>query len=69
MPEKVTDGEALGHIGEKKALINNSLRRKADWINHILIINCLLHDALEGEIMEAKEVGRRRTQLLDDIGS
>ena len=29
--------------------------------------NCVLHDAIEGQITEVKGVGRRRTQLLDDL--
>ena len=29
--------------------------------------NCLLHDVIEGQMMEAKGVGRRRTQLLNDL--
>ena len=32
-----------------------------------LYINCLLHDAIEGQMTEVKGVGRRRTQLLDDL--
>ena len=48
-------------------LINNILRRKANWIGHILRRNCLLHDAIEGQMMEVKGVGRRRTHLLDDL--
>ena len=44
--EKVTN--ELDHIGEKRTLINNILRRKANWIGHILRRNCLLPDAIEG---------------------
>ena len=29
--------------------------------------NCLLHDAIEGQMTEVKGVGGRRTQLLDDL--
>ena len=32
-----------------------------------MFINCLLGDAIEGQMTEVKEVGRRRTQLLDDL--
>ena len=38
----------LDRIGEKRTLVNNILRRKANWIGHILRRNCLLHDAIEG---------------------
>ena len=45
----------------------NILCRKANWIGHILRRNCLLHDAIEGQMTEVKGVGRTRTQLLDDL--
>ena len=63
--EKVTNEQVLNRIGEKRTLLNNILRRKANWICHILRINCLLHDAIEGQMTEVK--GVRRTQLLDDL--
>ena len=65
--EKVTDEQVLDRIGEKITLINNILRRKDNWIGHILRRNWLLHDAIDGQITEVKVVGRRRTQLLDDF--
>ena len=34
--EKVTNEQVLEHIGEKRTLLNNILRRKANWIGHIL---------------------------------
>ena len=64
--EKVTNEQVLERIGEKRTLLNNILRRKANWIGHILRRNCLLHDAIEGQMTEVKGVGRR-TQLLDDL--
>ena len=65
--EKVTNEQVLDRIGEKRTLINNILRRKANWIGYILRRNCLLHDAIEGQMTEVKGVGRKRTQLLDDL--
>ena len=35
--------------------MNNILRRKVNGIGHILKINCLLHDTIEGQMMEMKE--------------
>ena len=60
--EKVT----IEHIGEKSTLLNYILRRKANWIGHILRRSCL-HDSIEGQMLEVKVVGRRRTQLLNDL--
>ena len=45
-------------IGENRTLLNNILRRKANWIGHILRRNCL-HDTIEGQMTEVKGVGRR----------
>ena len=63
--EKVTNEQVFKGIREKRTLLNNIQRRNANYIGHILIRNCLLHDAIEGQVTEVKAVGRRRTQLLD----
>ena len=34
---------------------------------HISRRNCLIHDVIEGQMMEVKGVGRRRTQFLDNL--
>jgi hypothetical protein len=61
--EKVTNEQVIDRIGE------NILRRKANRIDHIPRINCLIPDAIEGQMTEVKGVGRRRRgiQLLDDL--
>ena len=65
--EKVTNEQVLQRtsIGEKRTLINNILRIKANCIGLILRRNCL-HDSFEGQMTEVKGV-RRRIQLLDDL--
>ena len=65
--EKATNVKVLERIGEKRALLNNILRRKANWFDPILRRNCLLHDVIEIQMTEAKRVGRRRTWFLDDL--
>ena len=57
--EKVTNEQVLDRIGVKRTLLYNILRRKANWIGHILRRKGLLHDAIEGQMTEAKRVGRR----------
>jgi hypothetical protein len=52
--EKVTNKQVLERTGEKRAILNNILRRKANWICLILRINCLLHDAIQGQMTEVK---------------
>ena len=67
--EKVTKVQVLELMVEKTTLVHNILRRKVNWIGHILRRNCLLHVAIEGQMMEVKGVrrGRRITQLFDDL--
>ena len=50
----INNEQVLDRIGEKRTLLNNILLRKANWIGHILRINCLLHDAIEGQMAEMK---------------
>jgi hypothetical protein len=46
-------------------------KRKANWIGHILRINCLLQQVIEGKIKGGIEMtgrrGGRRRKLLDDL--
>ena len=65
-PEKVTNEQVLQRIEEKRALLNNILRRKVIRIDHILRRNRLLQDVIEGQMTEVERVGRR-TQILDDL--
>ena len=67
--EKMTNEQVLERIREitRRILLNNIQRRKVNWIGHILRRNCLLHDAIEGQMTEVKGVGRIRTLLFDDL--
>ena len=47
MTEKLTNEQVLDRIGEKRTLLNNILRRKVNWIGHILRRNCLLQMPLK----------------------
>ena len=73
--EKVTNEEVLECVVEKKTLQNSILRRKLICIAHILRRVILLHDAIEREMIELKEIGRRKTQFFmicgteEDFGS
>ena len=65
--EKITSEQVLGRIGEKKALLNNVLRRKSNWIGHIINRNGFLHNAIEGQMRQMRRVGKRTTQFLDNL--
>ena len=50
---------------EKRTLLNNNLRGKANQIGNILRRNCLLPDALEAQMTAVKGAGK--THLFDDL--
>jgi hypothetical protein len=68
----VRNEEVLLRVSEQRNILHEIRKRKANWIGHILRTNCLLKEVIEGKIKGQKEVtrrrGRRRKQLLDDLG-
>ena len=63
--------ELLLRVEEQRNILHEICKRKANWIGHILRINCLLQRVIEGKIKVGIEMsrrrGRRRSKLLDDI--
>jgi hypothetical protein len=68
----VRNEEVLLRVSEQRNILHEIRKRKANWIGHILSRNCLLKEVIEGKIKGRIEVtrrgGRRRKQLLDDLG-
>jgi hypothetical protein len=70
------DGEdQLGRSCEKcsttqrqrgKELLTNNNRRKANWIGHILLMECLLKHVIKENMEVTGRRGLRSKQLLDD---
>ena len=50
--------QVLERIGEKRTLLNNLIRRKVISIGHIPRRNCLLRNAIEGQMTEGKGVDK-----------
>jgi hypothetical protein len=61
----------LLRVKERRNILHEIRKRKANWIGHILRRNCLLQQVIEGNIQGGKEVterqGRRRRKLLVDL--
>jgi len=53
------------------SILHEMPKRKANWIGHILLRNCILQWVIEGKIKGGIEVtgrqGRRRRELMDDL--
>ena len=58
-------------VREQRNILQEIIKRKANWIGHILCRNCLVQRAIGGKIKGGIEVtgrrGRRRGKLLDDL--
>ena len=67
----VRNEEVLLRVNEQKNILHVIRKWKANWIGHILRINCLLKQVIEGKIKGEIEVtrreGRRCKKLLDDL--
>jgi hypothetical protein len=69
--DHVRNEEVLLTVKEQRNIVHEISKRKANWIGHILRINCLLQQVIKGNIKGGIEVtgrrGRRRRKLLDDL--
>jgi hypothetical protein len=70
--DHVRNEEVLLRVNEQRNILHEIRKRKSNWIGHILRRNCLLKEAIKGKIKGQIKVtrrrGRRRKQLLDDLG-
>jgi len=58
--DRVRNGEVLLGVNEKRSILHEISKRKANWIGHIFCRNCLLQRVIEGKIKGQIEVTRRR---------
>jgi hypothetical protein len=69
--DHVINEEVLLRVKEKRNILHEIRKRKANWIGHILRRNCLLRRVTKGKIQGGIEVtgrrGRRRRKLLHDL--
>jgi hypothetical protein len=69
--DRVRNEEVLHRVKEERNIVHTIKRRKANWIGHILLRNCLLKHFIEGKLEVRIEMTgirrRRRKHLLDDL--
>jgi hypothetical protein len=69
--DHVRNEDVLLRAKEKRNILREIRKQKANWIGHILRRNCLLQRVTEGKIKVGIEVpgrrGRRHRNLLDDL--
>ena len=48
--DRVRNEEVLLRVNELRNIIHEIIKRKANWIGHVLRRNCLLKQVIEGKI-------------------
>jgi hypothetical protein len=69
--DRVRNEVVLLRVKEQRNILHEESKRNANWIGHILRINCLLQQVIKVKMKGRIEVtgrrGRRRRKLLDDL--
>jgi len=65
--DKLTNEEVLSRIHERRSIMNIIIKRKKNWIGHIIRGNELLQNVIEGQIEGKRERGRPRNGMLDKV--
>ena len=50
LTDHVKNVEVLFKVNEQRNILREIRKRKANWIDHILLRNCLLQHVIEGKI-------------------
>ena len=69
--DHVRNKDVLLRVKEQRNILHEIRKRKANWIGHILLSNCLLQRVIERKVKGGIEVtgrrGRKRRKLLDGL--
>ena len=64
---KKTNEEVLQVVDEERTLVNTIVKRKKNWIGHILRHDGLLREVIEGKMEGKKPRGRPRMGMLEEL--
>ena len=65
--DKITNEEVLRRVGEKRTIFETIVRRKKNWIGHIMRGDGLMKEVMEGKIEGKRGPGRKRIGMIDDL--
>jgi len=65
--DKKTNEEILSLVDEERCLMKTIIKRKKDWIGHVVRGDNLLKRVLEGRMEGKKPRGRPRMGMIDDL--
>lgn len=65
--DKKTNEEVLSSVGEERSFVETVVKRKKNWIGHIVRGDGLLKHVLEGRMEGKRPRGRPRMGMIDDL--
>ena len=65
--EKWTNDQVLQIVGENRTLVDTVVRRKKNWIGHILRGDGLIKEVIEGRMDGKRPRGRKRIGMLNEL--
>ena len=65
--DKKTNEEVLSSVGEERSFVDAIVKRKKNWIGHVVRGEGLLKQVLEGRMEGKRPRGRPRMGMIDDI--
>ena len=65
--EKITNEEVLRRVGEKRSMVETIVRRKKNWIGHIMRGDGLMKEVMEGKMEGKRGRGRKRIGMIDEL--
>ena len=65
--DKITNEEVLRRVGEKRSMAETIVRRKKNWIGHIMRGDRLMKEVMEGKMEGKRGRGRKRIGVIDEL--
>ena len=65
--DKKTNEQVLHDVNEKRSLLEEVLKRKKNWIGHVVRGEGLLKQVMEGRMEGKRPRGRPRIGMIDDL--
>jgi hypothetical protein len=56
-----------GRVGEKRSMVETIIRRRKNWIGHIMRGYGLMKEVMEGKMEGKRGPGRKRIGMIDDL--
>lgn len=65
--DKKSNEQVLHDVGEERSMVQTVVKRKKNWIGHVLRGEGMMKDVIEGRVEGKRAVGRRRQSMLHEL--